>query len=222
MGYIDGSAAVTMRTTEDVIEVWINILKGQKVNLWCDGLKSKNPSSGKGTLFEQSNEDEALQENERSHKKRKVEDKEHQSKVDEVFQALKKKHGEAYTQMQFRIWSEMNVGGLRSSLEDPPNTSMFFRAGGSSQSGTKGTADDLTKAVTQIASALKPNVTFSSTSPAKVIENRSKCYKQLSELQNLKESGLLSDTEYYGEREAIMSFLKSLLDYEFHSCYSIF
>ena len=56
---------------------------------------------------------------------------------------------------------------------------MFLRAGGSSQSGTKGTADDWTKAVTQIASALKPTVTSLSTSPARVIENRSKCYKQL-------------------------------------------
>ena len=124
VGYIDGSAAVTMRTTEDVTEVWINIFKGQKVTFWCDGLISKNPSSGKGTLSEQSNEDEALPEKERSHKKRKVEDKEeHQSKVDEVFQALKKsmvKHN--YTQMQFRIWSEMNVGGLHNSLDDPPNT----------------------------------------------------------------------------------------------------
>ena len=139
---------------------------------------------------------------------RKMEDKEeHQSKVDKVFQALKKKHGEAYTQMQFRLWSEMNVGGLHNSLDDPPNTSMFLRVGGSSQSRTNRTADDLTKAVTQIASALKPTVTFSSTSPAKVIENRSKCYKQLSELQNL---SLLSDTEYYGEHDAIMSSLKKL------------
>lgn len=62
MGYIDGSNAVTMRITEDVTEIWINILKGQKVTLWCDRLKSKNACSGKGTLSEQSNEDEALPE----------------------------------------------------------------------------------------------------------------------------------------------------------------
>ena len=55
--------------------------------------------------------------------------------------------------MQLRIWSEMNVGGLHYSLDDPPNTSMFIRAGGSNSGSTKRTAnDDLTKAMTQIAS----------------------------------------------------------------------
>ena len=48
------------------------------------------------------------------------------------------------------------------------------------------------------------------TSPAKLIDNRSKCYKQLADLNNLKQSGLLSDSEYASEREAIMSTLKKL------------
>ena len=47
-------------------------------------------------------------------------------------------------------------------------------------------------------------------SPAKIIDNRSKCYKQLGELRNLKESGILSDAEYATERAAIMSTLKNL------------
>ena len=44
----------------------------------------------------------------------------------------------------------------------------------------------------------------------KLIDNRSKCYKQLADLSNLKQSGLLSDAEYASEREAIMSMLKKL------------
>ena len=48
------------------------------------------------------------------------------------------------------------------------------------------------------------------TSPAKLIDNRSKCYKQLADLNSLKQSGLLSDSEYASEREAIMSTLKKL------------
>ena len=43
--------------------------------------------------------------------------------------------------------------------------------------------------------------------PARIIDNRSKCYKQLGEL---KESGLLSEAEYTTERAAIMSTLKNL------------
>ena len=47
-------------------------------------------------------------------------------------------------------------------------------------------------------------------SPAKTIDNRLKCYKQLGELKDLKESGLLSEEEYAAEHEAIMGTLKKL------------
>ena len=47
-------------------------------------------------------------------------------------------------------------------------------------------------------------------SPAKIIDSRSKCYKQLSELSNLKQSGLLSDAEYASERDSVMSMLRKL------------
>ena len=35
-----------------------------------------------------------------------------------------------YTQMQYRVWSEMYVGGVHSSLDEPPTTTMFLRGGG--------------------------------------------------------------------------------------------
>ena len=84
-------------------------------------------------------------------------------------------------------------------------------------------SDVLTQAVTQFASTLspKPLVFLPSrshvgvtpqvnNSPAKVIENRSRCYKQLGEIKTLHESGVLSALEYKSEREAIMSTLKNL------------
>jgi len=49
------------------------------------------------------------------------------------------------------------------------------------------------------------------TSPAKIIENRSKCYKQLSELNNLKAAGVLTEEEYQLEKEAVMTTLKTLV-----------
>ena len=48
------------------------------------------------------------------------------------------------------------------------------------------------------------------TSPAKVIESRSKLYKQLGELQNLESSGVLTDEEYKSEKESIMNLLQQL------------
>ena len=69
---------------------------------------------------------------------------------------------------------------------------------------------------TAIASALSPPVTGRpsssglGSSPAKLIDGRSKCYKQLSELNNLKVSRIISEDEYLAERRAIMEILSTL------------
>ena len=95
---------------------------------------------------------------------------------------------------------------------------MFQRAGGVP---LKRKTDPLSEALTKFASVITvapgmarsgPSSTnqASRNSPAKTIENRSRCYRQLGEIKNLYESGLLSETEYQSEREAIMSTLKIL------------
>lgn len=68
---------------------------------------------------------------------------------------------------------------------------MFSRCG--SGSGTVKRRSDVVQAIEKLSDALSPRVvatstahTLSSHSPNKVIENRSKCYKQLAELRNLK------------------------------------
>lgn len=79
-------------------------------------------------------------------------------------------------------------------------------------------AEALTQAASQVSAAIvaacppKPREIFQalSFSPAKVIEKRSKCYKQLGELQNLKLQGLLSDDDYDREKDAILQ-LKKLI-----------
>ena len=59
-------------------------------------------------------------------------------------------------------------------------------------------AEALTQAAVAISTALSPQTSTpnstgqSKTSPAKLIESRSKCYKQLSDLSNLKASGVLT------------------------------
>ena len=115
---------------------------------------------------------------------------------------------------------EVIAGGLYSSTSDPPSeNSMFQRAGGSSSSQKKKDTTGTTIAqalATAITCALDPAKTTpghgatSSSSPAKLIESRSKLYKQLSELQNLRSMGILTDAEYATEKETIMNLLKEL------------
>jgi hypothetical protein len=114
--------------------------------------------------------------------------------------------------MQYRIWAEMHVGGYQPSLDEAPSNSIFLRAGGAAVKRT--TVDIVSQAINQLSPALSPCVTtptsHSSGSPAKLIDNRSKCYKQLGELKILMQTGILTDEEYSREREAIMGTLKSL------------
>lgn len=116
--------------------------------------------------------------------------------------------------MQYRIWAEMKSGGLHDSMTTPPSTSMFVRAGGATPKRAS-SGNEMSQAICQLASALTPKssataMSRAGDSPAKIIENRSKCYKQLAELKNLMESGLLSEEEYASERRAVMDTLNAL------------
>lgn len=177
--------------------------------LWCDGLKAGS-ANRKRKLLPESDSDSGEESNTRASKRKK--DKE--VCVQKIVDDLKQRHGEQYTMMQFRIWAVTVNGGMHSSLAEPPSNSMFNRAGGASNSGGKKSSDAvITAAVSQITSALTPKLASlpaKSDSPAKVIENRSRCYRQLTEVKNLWESGLLSKDEYAVEREAIMNTLQKL------------
>ena len=85
-------------------------------------------------------------------------------------------------------------------------------------------AQALTQAATQVSSATcivaaftpqpassGPSTPQTGISPAKIIENRSKCYRQFTDLQNLKSQGLLRDEDYFREKDAIMEILNKLV-----------
>ena len=134
--------------------------------------------------------------------KRKKEDR--NKKVQNQVEELKERHGQStYTSMQYQIWTELLIGGVYSDTSEPPTHSiMFIRAGtGGAQKRNSSRASVTTTPTSSLGS-----------SPAKLIENRSKCYKQLVDLHSLKQSGLLSETEYTSEREAVMSMLKMLTE----------
>ena len=214
VGYLQNTTVVSIRNEEDLAEIWTSLCKGKSIMLWCDGLKqpASETTSGRkrprqpspdSDLEGGSEEEDAVQ---TKHKKK-------EDQVTNTIADLKKRHGESYTTMQYRIWSEMKASGLHTSLADPPSTSMFARAGGntgSSSGSKKSNSDTVYLVLNQLTSALKPPAASKSDSPGKVIENRSKCYRQLGELKNLWESDLISEDEYTHERECIMGTLKNL------------
>ena len=120
---------------------------------------------------------------------------------------LKEQHGSTYTALQYRIWAELIDGELANASE-PPENSMFSRAGhGSTSSSTQkksGVVEVISEVNKQLINPKPPPRGQSS------IENRSRCYSQLSELNNLKVAGVLTEEEYTAEKCAIMNALKKL------------
>ena len=128
------STVVSIRSPQDVMEIWNDVRKGVNVILWCDGLKESNlttttrkRSKKKADSDSDSDEDVPIALGSSANKKKKYDKDE---KLEKVVNELKKLHGQQYTPMQYRIWGEMIIGGLFSSKAEALNTSMFSRAGG--------------------------------------------------------------------------------------------
>ena len=181
IGYLHGNSVVNVRNSDDLQEVWSNVLKGTKVTLWCNGLNI--PVHG-GDL-----EDDVAPKPKKKRKRSDIDDT--NQAVEDTVKELKQLHSGGYTPMQYRIWAEMVHGGLHSSMEEPPTSTMFVRCGKGKSKQKSGSDDTLSNAISQLASALSPPAGRVSTpigigtSPAKLIDSRSKCYKQLSDLNNL-------------------------------------
>ena len=202
---------IRSRSEEDVYEVLSDLNKPNcSLTLWCDGLKECIPV----TTARGNKRKKTASINEDSVKKKKKSDTSKEDKVQETVENLKEKYGSKFTLMQYRIWGEMITGGLHEGLDDPPNTTMFARSGGGTpyrKKSQNSVSHLMSEAATAITSALSPKETSAvGSSPAKVIEGRSKLYRQLSELQNLKSTGILSESEFCSEKESIMSLLHHL------------
>lgn len=233
IGVVSGSSVISIRTQADLSEFWSDIKKKKNLMLWCDGLRNSSEDAryvagnkrSKHCLeldqSEGSESDEEVHATSRksgSKKKKKTAQEEREERVQSSMKALKEKHGASFTPMQYRIWCEMIVGGLHTSVDDPPTSSMFVRAGKNDSSGKKkgessAMAEALTQAAVAISTALSPQSNAPNptrASPAKLIESRSKCYKQLSDLNNLKVSGVLTAEEYLSEKDAVLAILRKL------------
>ena len=94
------------------------------MTLWCDGLKRptvKTSTSRKrahGTR-DSENESSGDERSNRNKRRKKTNQEDRQIKINEIIKDLSEKHGQIYTQMQYRIWAEMIFSELHSSTEEP-------------------------------------------------------------------------------------------------------
>lgn len=179
--------------------------------LLCNGLIARAGHKRKYSDDEENSDTEQQQ----SRKSRSKKHDTNMQQVQDTVDQLKAKYGSSYSQMQFCIWGMCSIDG------PPSNNSMFRRAGagdGASKRNESHVTQALTDAITAALSAKDnqesqqstPRPSANISSPARLIENCSKLYKQLPELKNLKGCGVLDDEEYATEKATIMDLLKQL------------
>ena len=159
VGYVQGTTVVRIRSSDDLEELWSLLRQPQKNTLlWCDGLIARAAPKRK-----HSDDDD---ESDTEQPSKKLRSKKHDTNVQQVqdtVEQLKTKYGSRYTQMQFRIWAELIVGGMCNMDGPPANNSMFLRAGGgdgtSKKKNESPTSRALTDAITAALSAKVSGVT---------------------------------------------------------------
>ena len=92
-------------------------------------------------------------------KRRKVKEKD--IKVQATIDQLTEKHGDkSYTPMQYCVLAEMYIGGVHTSLDNPPTSTMYNRAGGGGSVKSRMCQTFDISAIRSLISALTPQATF--------------------------------------------------------------
>ena len=116
VGYVQDTTVVHIRTSEDLEKLWSLLRQPHKSTvLWCDGLIAHAGRKRKHSDDEDDSDTEQ-QPLRRSRSKKHDNVQQVQDTVDQ----LKAKYGSRYTQMHFRIWAELIVGGM-CGIDGPPS-----------------------------------------------------------------------------------------------------
>lgn len=140
-----------------------------------------------------------------------------QKKVEEIRGQLIEKHGNEYSPLQYRLWSEMVAVGTHTSIDLPPRVPMFT---GINKTTKTSQSNVLLVAFTSMADAVagafkpkdpeKPATSSHPSSPRKLADLRSKYIDQLKELYSLLEVGALTNEEFAEQKQTILAQMREL------------
>ena len=203
LGFFQHSKKKWINNRLDMNDMWKMAANGGKVTLWCVGIGEKQ---------KRSHDDDSEQEPTRKRSKASdssVDSLKSQAKDYEA--QLKAKHSDTYTPFQYKLWAEMYAKGGHNSLDDPPHASMFNRE---TKPQTRSAHDQqavMVSVIDKLCSAISaPKQIGSTLSPMKKAELRSTYMKQLSELRQLHDNGVLTEDEYEEQREELVQLMRQL------------
>ncbi len=190
----------------------------KEILLWCDG-KSQD-TSGKKRKKTNDDEEEGDEEISGVNKRTKSANAE-EKELEEGIHKLQSIHSNDYDYGQYRLWARLIKNNQWKDFNNPPNVPMITGKVSRKEKGgnavtvvdTLATAavaiiKELKKDPTTPGSALKGMCTPGGMSPGKKVELRSQYLKQLKEIQNLKDEGVLTLEEFQAEKDTILQTLK--------------
>ena len=143
--------------------------------------------------------------------------------ADKCEQVLSEKHGHKFTPFQYKVWAEMYVSKTYLSLKEPPSAAMFkcdTKQPKKSPDLSSTVVDRMFTVMNTLCQALtpankqtgkqcapSPTPTFS---PMKQAQLCSTYLKQLSELRDLHDPGVLHQDEYEEQRSDLVNLLRQL------------
>lgn len=113
VGFMKSGSKVTIRSSADLDDVWQHALKGENITFWCLGTRGVN-HGGSSDSTESDNELEIVERAPKIKNKRSSFFDEKSRRIDKMVTALKTKHGDRFTTIQYRLWAEtLDVGTHR-------------------------------------------------------------------------------------------------------------
>jgi hypothetical protein len=219
VGYYSHSTKLWINSRLDLNDVWNRVGRGEKLTLWCLDTTPRLPPKRKRDSAQGSVEDSHGQASKRPRSSQGPSTvEERKAKAKEYEQKLVEQHRDKWTSFQYKLWAEMLVCGTHTSLDEPPSASMFSRESKHSSSALAASSSlndtvvsGMMTMMSSLCQALVPKPVGSTCgSPVKRAELRGTYMKQLTELKQLRDGGILDEDEYEEQRSDIIELMRQL------------
>lgn len=221
VGYFIGSKKLWINSRLDINDVWDTVEKGEKLTLWC--LDSTPRESQKRKHDEHAAEEDSQPKKKCPQQSAAAAIEERRSKAKANEEKLKELHKDKWSPFQYKLWGDMLANGTYKSFEEPPvYASMFSREEKRSHT----LASDATSAVAvsgmvmamnSLCEALipkeKPQPQLGQStmaSPMKNAQLRGMYMKQLNDLRQLYDGGIVNKEEYEEQRSDLVKLMQQL------------
>ena len=216
VGYFHGkqSAKHWMVTNDDLTLMYESIgTKKHEVLLWCDARSKELSRTSRGLKkFAEATETRPPCKRKAPCKRKIIEDD-----ISETVSELKERHKSNYTMPQIRLWARMIASGNHDSFDDPPSIPTITGVAPISKRKRESSSTVVAGVASSIASAIRPDVGTSSSSPAglspgKISDLRLKKLQELRELQQPLDLGVLTPEEFAEQKSIVLEALRKLTE----------